>query len=91
MTIELTCDTSPVIGWLVNGIGYVFSELQDGILPGHNVNGSNILITSNPMNNSQYICSDGFTNGGVYHILVAGGYADLFVMCRYESYTHNRL
>ena len=50
-----------------------------------------ILITSNPMNNSQYVCSDAISNRGVYCIVVASEYADLFVMYTYESYTHNRL
>ena len=37
------------------------------------------------MNNSQYFCSDGISSiGGVYHIVVVGEYADLFIM-----YTHN--
>ena len=38
-----------------------------------------ILITSNPMNNSQYVCSDAISNSGVYCIVVASEYADLFV------------
>ena len=32
------------------------------------------------MNNSQYVCSDGDIVGGVYRILVAGEYVDLFVI-----------
>ena len=50
-----------------------------------------IIITSNPMNNSQYVCSDAISNGGVYCIIFVSEYADLFVMYTYESYTHNRL
>ena len=51
-----------------------------------------ILITSNPMSNSQYVCSDGISSdGGVYCIVVASEYANLFVMYTHESYTHNRL
>ena len=61
---------------MVNGSSYLRSELRDGDLPGHNVNGSNILITSIPMNNSQYVCSDGDIVGGVYRILVAGEYVE---------------
>ena len=64
----------------------------NGDLPGHNVNGSNILITSNPMNNSQYVCTGGISSvGRVYHIVVIGEYADLFIMYTCESYTHKRL
>ena len=73
---------------MANGNAYLLNELQNGNLPGHNVNKRNILITSIPMNNSQYVCSDGINNGGVYRILVAGEYADLFV-CTHESYTCN--
>ena len=84
LPIELTCDVSPGVAWLVNGNSYLLLQLRSGSLPGHNVNGSNILITSIPMNNSQYVCSDGSSIGGVYRILVAGEYVDLFVM-----YTHS--
>ena len=49
-------------------------------LPGHNVIGSNILITSIPMNNSLYVCSDGDLVRGLYRILVAGECVDLFVI-----------
>ena len=73
LPIELTCDVNPGVGWTVNGASYFLSQLRTGNLPGHNVNGSNILITSNPMNNSQYFCSDGISSiGGVYCIVVAG-------------------
>ena len=72
LPIELTCDISDGVAWVVNHVTYLLNQLQNGNLPGHNVNGSNILITSNPMNNSQYVCSDAINNGGVYRILVAG-------------------
>ena len=92
LPIELTCDVSPGVAWVVNGNSYFINQLRNGDLPGHNVNGSNILITSNPMNNSQYVCTDSISSdGGVYHIVVAGEYADLFIMYTYESYTHKRL
>ena len=84
LPIELTCDVSPGVAWVVNNVTYLLNQLRTGNIPGHNVNGSNILITSNPMNNSQYFCSDGISNGGVYRIVVAGEYADLFIM-----YTHS--
>ena len=65
---------------MVNNVTYLLNRVQNGNLPGHDVNGSNILITSIPMNNSQYVCSDGINDGGVYRIIVAGEYADLFCM-----------
>ena len=72
LPIELTCDVSPGVAWLVNGDAYLPNEVQSGSLQGHNVSGSNILITSNLMNNSQYVCTDNIYIGGVYRILVAG-------------------
>ena len=72
MTVELTCDVSPGVAWVVNNNSYLRSELRRGDLPGHNISGSNILIMNNPMNNSQYACSDSDVEGGLYVILVAG-------------------
>ena len=88
MTVELTCDVSPGGAWVVNGNSYLLIELQSGSLGGHNISGSNILITSIPMNNSRYICSDGINNGGMYRILVAGEYIDLFCTYIHESCTY---
>ena len=79
LPIELTCDVSPGVGWVVNSTSYLLNELQSGSLAGHNISGRNILIMVIPMNNSQYVCSDGINNGGVYHIVVAGELTDLFV------------
>ena len=72
VTTELTCDVSSGVAWLVNSASYLVSQLRIGRLPGHNINGRNIIIMNNPLNDSQYVCSDGITNGGVYRILVAG-------------------
>ena len=80
VTTQLTCDVNPGVGWIVNNVSYFVDQLRNGNIPGHNVNGSNILITSSPVNDSEYVCTDGTNNGGVYHIIVAGEYADLFYM-----------
>ena len=40
--VELTCDVSVGVAWMVNGNSYLRFQLQNGSLPGHNVNGSNI-------------------------------------------------
>ena len=72
VSVELTCDVSPGVAWVVNDTSYLRSELRRGDLPGHNITGSNILIINNPMNNSHYACSDSDVEGGVYRILVAG-------------------
>ena len=73
--LELTCDVSSGVVWIVNGNAYLLNRLQNGSYPGHNANGRNILITINPTNNSRYVCSDGINDGGVYRIFVVGEYA----------------
>ena len=84
VTVELTCDISDGVAWVVNNNSYLRRDLRRGDLPGHNISGSNILIMNNPINNSQYVCSNGDIEGGIYVILVAGELAGLFCM-----YTHN--
>ena len=91
MTVELTCDVSPGVAWVINDTSYLRSELWRGDLPGHNVSGNNIIIMNNPMNNSYYACSDSDIEGGIYRILLAGEYADLFCMYISESYRYNWL
>ena len=44
---------------------------------GHGRNGTNIVI-NNPMNNSEYFCSDSLNNGEPYYIFVAGKYVCIF-------------
>ena len=39
----------------MDGTRYGLDELQDGYLPGHNVTGSNITV-STPMNGTKYVC-----------------------------------
>ena len=73
LPIELTCDVSLAVGWAVNGDVYLLNQLESGNAPGYNASGGNILI-NNPMNNSQYFCSDGRDIGGLYHIFIAGEY-----------------
>ena len=89
INFELTCDINAGVAWLVNGISYLLFELHNGAVPGHNANGSNILIMNNLTNNSQYACSNGINFGGIYRILVAGEFVDLFYKLRmYSSYAH---
>jgi len=80
LPIELTCDVTAGVGWIVvnNGIsnGFFLSDLANGLLLGHNVSGVNIVINDIPINNTQYTCSDGLNNGGTYYIFVAGEYVD---------------
>ena len=43
------------VSWEVNGTRYGLDELFDGDLPGHNVSGSNITVSS-PINSTKYVC-----------------------------------
>jgi len=80
LPIELTCDVTPGVAWVVmnNNISgsFLFSELANGMPQGHNHNGINILINDTPINNTQYACSNSTNNGHPYYILVAGEYVD---------------
>ena len=72
--IQLTCDVTPVAVWVVNNNTVLLNRL--GTI-GHGVNGTNIVI-NNPMNNSEYLCSDGTNDGEPYHIFVAGKYMSVY-------------
>ena len=43
------------VSWEVNGRRYGLNEIFDGDLPGHNVSGSNLTVSS-PMNGTKYVC-----------------------------------
>ena len=89
INFELTCDINAGAAWVVNGDAYLLNSLRNGGLPGHNASGKNILIMNNLMNNSQYYCSNGETDGGIYRIFVAGEFVDLFYKLHmYSSYAH---
>jgi len=75
LPIELTCDVTQGLGWIVNNNGFLFNQIASG-LPGHNHNGENIVIINTPINNTQYTCSDGIIIGQPYYTFVAGEYAD---------------
>ena len=76
LPIELTCNVTGVALWSVNSTDYRLSSLL-GALPGHDRNGTNILINS-PVNNTEYICvsqtSDGKTRSDPAYIIIAGEY-----------------
>ena len=44
-----------IVSWEVNGTRYGLDEIFDGDLPGHNVSGSDITV-STPMNGTKYVC-----------------------------------
>ena len=77
--VQLTCDVTPVAGWIVNDSILLLNQL-DSI--GHGLNGTNIVI-NNPVNNSQYFCSNGINDGEPYHIFVAGKYISIPMYFRY--------
>ena len=66
--VQLNCDITPVAAWIVNNDTLLLNQLGS---IGHGHNGTNIVI-NNPMNNSEYFCTDGLNNGEPYYIFVAG-------------------
>ena len=68
LPLQLICDVAGGIAWKVNSATYVFNQLA-GV--GLDQNGANLLINY-PVNNSQYICTNGRTDGQPYYILIAG-------------------
>ena len=77
LPIELTCNSTGVAAWRVNGSVTVYTvvDLANRALRGHNSSGANILINS-PVNNTEYICVS-LTNGGQdeskpAHIVISG-------------------
>ena len=67
--IQLTCDVTPTVAWAVNNSLPVLLNRLDSV--GLGLNGTNVVI-NNPMNNSQYFCSNGTNDGEPYYIFVAG-------------------
>ena len=56
--IELTCNiTIGITGWTTNGgeDKFTIPEIRNGALPGHTINGTNLVVV-NATNNTQYIC-----------------------------------
>ena len=86
LPIELTCDVNgTVIAWRVNNVTFTLGQLAQGIPPGHNHIGANILVNS-PVNNTEYICVS-LTNDGIeinsdpaYIIIIIAGECVLYKM-----------
>ena len=59
-TVEILCNFTGLVYWIINGQQYSLSTLFNGSLPGHNVNGSSIIVDeivmNDPRNGSDYIC-----------------------------------
>ena len=50
------CSASPfVIAWEIDGMRYGLDELFAGDLPGHNVSGGNLTV-STPVHGTKYVC-----------------------------------
>ena len=81
LPIELTCNVTGTAVWRVNNTEYVATAINQGILPGHNNTGTNILVNS-PVNNTKYVCislmQGGRTVSDPSYIIFAGEYADSF-------------
>ena len=55
---QFLCQVNPsllTVSWEVNGMRYVLDQIFGGELPGHNVSGSNLTVSS-PMNGTKYVC-----------------------------------
>ena len=66
--MELSCTiTEGVIGWQVNGdeTFSVGSIRDDGRLPGHTVNGTNLVIVK-ATNNTKYVCVSITNDGDIF-------------------------
>ena len=61
LPIELTCNITGFPFWRVNGTLHTVGNLRAGILEGHNISGSNILINV-PVNDTEYICISSVLN-----------------------------
>ena len=55
LPIELICNVTGGTLWIVNGSKHLLESLIDGLVPGHNATGTNILVNA-PVNNTEYIC-----------------------------------
>ena len=57
-SIKLTCNASGEPLWRINGTNYTHTQLINGTLPEHNdsSNGTGMILISNPVNNTEYIC-----------------------------------
>ena len=82
LPIELICNVTGVAAWIVNGRSYILGDFANGELPGHNVNGNNILIDA-PVNNTEYICvsqASGVneTRSDPAYIYIAGKFKNMF-------------
>ena len=84
LPIELTCNVNGFPSWQVNGTAYRLDQLDDGILPGHNRTGTNILVNI-PVNHTEYICvsqtNDGSDLSDPAYIIIAGKCSMLTLMC----------
>ena len=82
LPIQLTCDVTLLpVAWKVNNIAILLFTLPSRQ---HDRNGNDILI-NNPMSNSEYICSNGRTDGQPYYIFVAGKYIYVY-KCMYRHF-----
>ena len=78
LPIELTCNVTGVATWRVDNESYTLTELTNGVLPGHNRTGTNILVNS-PVKNTEYICvsqtSDRENSSDPAYVVIAGEYS----------------
>ena len=58
--IQLTCTVSSGVPiWIINGTAVTLNQFDnpsDTVPPGHSRNGTNIIISAPPVNNTMYVC-----------------------------------
>ena len=74
--VELKCNvTGVVVAWRVNNKYYSLTDLTNGVLPYHGLDGTNLLFNYT-VNNTEYICvsttSDGDVSGDPAYIINFG-------------------
>jgi len=105
--VELTCNVTSqfteFVLWIVNGSLFTRNQLSAGMLPGHNISGTNILILNIAPNDSRngsiYFCllpdrpTDIESNRAFLYVAGEVNYITTFVAlcCIYDSATCNIL
>ena len=63
----MICNCTGVVLWKIDNEFRLLIDITNGILPGHNLTGTNILVYS-PVNNTEYVCVSPTTDPAVNSI-----------------------
>ena len=56
LPIELKCNVTGMVVWRINNIYYTLTDLSNGVLQDHIHSGTNILVYTPLINNTEYVC-----------------------------------